>query len=156
MEKLLMTTFSREDFKEIIKECLKEEIGKIKVLPESQNYPVTNLTVKDLTILFNVSKVTIRNWTLNGTLKVYRAGNKRVYYKKDEVESVLKAVDVPLSQKQKFERAQKEMESGTWLKIKELENKTGIPFKENQGFEAERLRSDLASERRMRRLYGHD
>jgi hypothetical protein len=152
MEKLVLTTLSREDLKEIFKECLKEEIGKIKILPESQNFPIAHLTVKDLTLLFHISKVTVRNWTLKGILKAYKTGN-RVFYKREEVESILKDSSNPLSDRLKYEKIKG---SGIWMKVKELEAKNGIPFEEDLGPAAELLRKALNSEKRMKNYTRHD
>src|SRR3954454_96588 len=140
MEQLLITTFSKEDFKTIIKECLKEEIGKIKVMPESQKFPVTHLTTKDLTLLFGVSKVTIGQWVKKGLFKAYKLGNKRVYFKKDEVETVLKEHNVPNNHKHNITQAHKNLSSQIWLKIKEKERaEEGMSFDTINDVEAEML-----------------
>jgi excisionase family DNA binding protein len=140
MEQLLMTTFSKEDFKTIIKECLKEEIGKIKVMPESQKYPVTHLTTKDLTLLFGVSKVTIAQWVKKGIFKAYKLGNKRVYFKKDEVETVLKEHNVPGTERVKIERLHKNLSDQAWLQIKNMESAERKPFDKIGGMDAARIK----------------
>jgi excisionase family DNA binding protein len=140
MEKLFFTSFTEDEFRDIIKQCLKEEVGKIKIMPESQKYPIAHLSVKDLTVLLGVSKVTIGSWVKKGILKAYKIGNKRIYFKKEEVEAVLKHQDAPIKHLTRFGTAAQQLDDQVWLKIKNHERKEGIPIEHQQNPEAERLK----------------
>jgi excisionase family DNA binding protein len=140
MEKLFFTAFTEEEFRQMIKICLKEEIGKIKIMPESHKYPMAHLSVKDMTILMGVSKVTIGQWVKKGILKAYKVGNKRVYFKREEVEDLLKKEDVPIKHIVRFEKARQDFDNQVWMQAKKEEKREKMIFNQVKDSVAEEER----------------
>jgi excisionase family DNA binding protein len=140
MERVLITTFTEEDLKTIISECIKEEFAKVKPLPGPNKSLTAHLRVKDLTMLLGVSKVTIGMWVKKGILKAYKLGNKRIYFKREEVEELLKQKEVPMKHITTFKQAAKDLDSDVWFRIKQLEKEWGMPIENIHNPEAEELK----------------
>lgn len=78
--------FTRDEFKDLISETVKAEI---KELSNQFNGNVSEvqkefLTSKETQTLFKISSVTVNAWQKNGTLKVYKMGN-RSFFKYSEL-----------------------------------------------------------------------
>ncbi|MCK4922199.1 MAG: helix-turn-helix domain-containing protein [Bacteroidales bacterium] len=85
MEQLLITSFQKEDFEELIMTCLKRvlkdfELGNIQ--QEKINEEI--LSTDDLQKMFKVSKVTIHKWKKKGLIPYYKM-NRKVYFKRSEI-----------------------------------------------------------------------
>ena len=78
--------FSTEDFKDLISETVKaqfkEHSSHLAAKPLTKE--IEFLSRKKTAELFNVSLVTIHEWQNNGTLKVYKMGN-RSFFKYSEL-----------------------------------------------------------------------
>ena len=83
MESILINGMSMENFRELLREILREEISEISLGASKTD---EFLSVKELQKLFkpSVSRVTIDNWSNKGLLKKIFMGGK-VYFKKSEV-----------------------------------------------------------------------
>jgi hypothetical protein len=65
---------------------IKTEIDELR--QELKKQPTDFLTRADVGNMFNVSLVTVSDWTAKGILKSYKLAN-RVYYKRGEIEQAL-------------------------------------------------------------------
>ena len=75
-------------FKELIKQILKEEILKKHSPPEPDEGLEELLKIDEVQKIFKVSKVTIFSWIKKGKLKSLHIGN-RLYFKKREIKKTL-------------------------------------------------------------------
>jgi excisionase family DNA binding protein len=89
MNQRVTIDLSLDEFKNGIQECVSVELT---ILLNSENgkklYPQM-LSVKELTEMLRVSKVTILNWTKQGVIKGTKI-ERRVFYKKQDLEECLK------------------------------------------------------------------
>jgi hypothetical protein len=72
-------------------------------VPSKEELKDSLLDIYDLVKMFNVKRVTIYNWCLNGTLQFIQVGGRR-YFKVKDVDKMLeerKQVMVPVEKKQK-------------------------------------------------------
>lgn len=75
----------------VVKEVLSEQsISEQKKLPSESNY----LSRKETSQLLKVSLVTLNNWANSGVLTPFRVGNKRILYKKEDVENALLKINL--------------------------------------------------------------
>jgi len=75
----------------VVKEVLSEHsISEQKKLPSESNY----LSRKETSKLLKVSLVTLNNWANSGVLTPFRVGNKRILYKKEDVENALLKINL--------------------------------------------------------------
>jgi excisionase family DNA binding protein len=56
------------------------------------NYQSDYLTRSDVANLFQISLVTVHQWTQQGILKAYRLGS-RVYFRRSEIDKALTAIE---------------------------------------------------------------
>ena len=75
-----------EEFKSVLKKCIREEINTPKVEPVKEELLKTEDAVK----LFGVSKVTLHKWRKSGILPFHRIAS-RIYFKKSELIDALNA-----------------------------------------------------------------
>ncbi len=71
----------------VVEEVITKEqsISEQKKLPSESNY----LSRKETSKLLKVSLVTLNNWANTGVLTPFRVGNKRILYKREDVEKAL-------------------------------------------------------------------
>lgn len=88
MEKTTFTTLSENDLKQIISQCIKDELSTYFSSNKGAKSQLDMLSMKDLCEQMKVSKPTIIKWTRLGLLKAHRIG-RRVLYKREEIEKSL-------------------------------------------------------------------
>jgi excisionase family DNA binding protein len=76
-------------FKELLKELLKDIHGDNIPKMKGDKYPNQLLKIDDLCKLFNVSKVTIFAWIKKGKLKATHVGT-RLYFKTKDIDELIK------------------------------------------------------------------
>jgi hypothetical protein len=84
--KIILTEISLEELKQSLRSCIKEEIAASKQYQIDQNKPSDSelLTIKEVAVLFKVSKVTIHSWIKLGILNPFKK-NSRTYFLKSEI-----------------------------------------------------------------------
>jgi hypothetical protein len=92
MEKtIIFHCFSLDDFKQIIKEAIKEELLEIRKKLEEKDSEIL-LTREETCAILKINETSLWKWTKSGKLIRYGIGN-RVLYKKSEVLESLKRID---------------------------------------------------------------
>lgn len=95
MNTSIFTTLSPEDFKEIIKSCIKEELSVYFSNEKADRPNYDMLTMKEVSKMLGVTKPTIIKWTKQRLLYAQRIG-RRVYYNRDVVVKCLKEYKGPI------------------------------------------------------------
>jgi excisionase family DNA binding protein len=93
MDKAIMTMIPDEEFKSIIKSCIKEELKAFFGNEHAFKKNKEMLSMKELCQILQVSKATLIKWTRQGKVTGRRIG-RRVYYKPEDVERCLKQYEV--------------------------------------------------------------
>lgn len=84
MEQTLFTTIKIDDLVGIIKQSVSDALFQKKDENCMKEPTDDLLSIEDIQILFNVSKVTVHKWKKKGLLPYYKM-NRKVYFKKSEV-----------------------------------------------------------------------
>ena len=87
----ILNNVSPEELTETILKGVDERINQLKANFQPKE-PTDYLTRKEVKDLLKVDLSTVHNWTKKGKLKSYGIGN-RVYFKRHEVENVLKPLN---------------------------------------------------------------
>jgi len=88
MNTIQIQNLSKEEFKELIQETVKEEIKNHQPKsPSKDDY----LSRKETAQMLGISLPTLHQWTMEGRIKAYRIG-KLVRYKRNDVHSALNSV----------------------------------------------------------------
>jgi len=91
MEKTIMLhCISPDEFKQIIKEAIKEELSRVRKQLEEKDSEIL-LTREEVCAILKINKTSLWKWTKSGKLIRYVIGN-RVLYKKSEVLESLKKI----------------------------------------------------------------
>ena len=80
----VITTYSEEDFKTVLRDCIKSELSKSappQTNPEIEEDLITENEARDC---LQVSKVTLKVWRDKGLIPFYRFGT-RIRYKRSEL-----------------------------------------------------------------------
>ncbi len=89
MEKTIMFhCFSLDDFKQIIKEAIKEELLEIRKKLEEKDSEIL-LTRQETIDFLKIDSSTLWNWTNKGKIDCYGIGNRRYYKKEDLLKSLV-------------------------------------------------------------------
>jgi hypothetical protein len=89
MEKsILLHCISPDEFKQIIKEAIKEELSRVRKQLEEKDSEI--LLIRQETIDFlKIDSSTLWNWTNKGKIDCYGIGNRRYYKKEDLLKSLV-------------------------------------------------------------------
>ncbi len=87
MKNIILSPIPIEELREIITECLREELQKS--ANNSNSDPNELIKIEDAAKLFQVSKVTLYKWRARGILPFHRISS-RIFFKKSELISALK------------------------------------------------------------------
>lgn len=85
MEQIIYFKITTEEFSDLIKKCIREELSLNK--PEKENDEL--LKIEDAVKFLRVSKVTIYKWRAKGILPFHRISS-RIYFKKSELMEAIK------------------------------------------------------------------
>lgn len=83
---------TKQSIKEIVDESIQGLLYELSAKFKPKE-PTEFLTRKDVSELLKVNISTVHNWTVKGVLKSYQIGEKRVYYKRLEVEEALTLIN---------------------------------------------------------------
>lgn len=88
-EKLVITTYDKNDFITLIKKAFSDELKEIIRLRDKQNEYDELLSRKEAASFLKISLRTISKYQVDGTLPYYKLG-RSIYFKKVEVLKALK------------------------------------------------------------------
>lgn len=91
MEKVLFSSFTEADFKEIIKKALQDSLTIIQTNISTVKHETEFITRKQTAELLGVSLPTLGKWTKEGIIPAYRISS-RVRYKLSEVQESLSKI----------------------------------------------------------------
>ena len=91
MEQIQLIQITPEQLKEAILNGVQSQLDQLKNEFQPKQ-PTEYMTRSDVRDMLKVDMSTVHNWTKRGKLKAYGIGS-RVYYKRNEVESVLKPIN---------------------------------------------------------------
>lgn len=89
MEQVFLIPIQINEFKELIKQCVKSELDNSESSAKENQNPDDLISIQEVQKLLSVSKVTIHKWKNSGLLPYHKL-NRRLYFKKQEVLNSLK------------------------------------------------------------------
>ncbi|MFC6877038.1 helix-turn-helix domain-containing protein [Flavobacterium myungsuense] len=90
MEKsILLHCISPDEFKQIIKEVIREELLEVKIQLQEKKDSEILMTRKETCEFFKIDSTTLWNWTNKGKIDSYGIGNRRYYKKEDLLNSLV-------------------------------------------------------------------
>ena len=85
---IMLHCISPDEFKQIIKEAIKEELLEVRKKLEDKNSEIL-LTREETCEFLKINSTTLWHWTKNGKIDCYGIGNRRYYKKEDLLKSLV-------------------------------------------------------------------
>jgi hypothetical protein len=85
---IMLHCISSDEFKQIIKEAIKEELLEIRKKLEEKDSEIL-LTRQETIDFLKIDSSTLWNWTNKGKIDCYGIGNRRYYKKEDVLKSLV-------------------------------------------------------------------
>lgn len=89
--KIIFTQLSPEQLSELIRSGIREELKNFQPKGENKSNPNDLLTRKETCDYLKCSETTLWNWAKQGKITATKIGNKKVMYKRSDVENFLSA-----------------------------------------------------------------
>ncbi len=88
---MILTNFNEEDFKTILRDCIKSELSASAPLQSQNDVPIDLMTENEARDFLRVSKVTLKKWRDDKKIPFYRIGS-RIRYKRSELLTSLETI----------------------------------------------------------------